>query len=98
LRKTILKHAFVILALAFVLGLVSAAAGGAHSPLAKAWLISVTGILICLLMALVGLAWPDLELGRRGRRVRYWTTVPANYVNMLVLGILAPMLGAAPSI
>jgi hypothetical protein len=89
----------VILTVAFVLGLVTGLAGDAHSPMAKAWLIShLTGILICLLMSVVGLAWPDLQLGPRGRRVLYWATVPANYVNMLVLGILAPVLGGAPTI
>ena len=99
MRKTILKHAFVILTVAFVLGLVAGAVGGTHSPMAKAWLAShMTGILIALLMSVVGLAWPDLQLGPRARRVLYWATVPANYINMVVLGILAPALGGAPAI
>jgi hypothetical protein len=99
LRKTILKHAFVILTVAFVLGLVAGAAGGNHSPLARAWLAShMTGILVCLLMSVVGLMWSDLQLGPRARRVLYWATVPANYVNLLVLGILIPALGGAPAI
>jgi hypothetical protein len=99
LRKSILKHAFVILTVAFMLGLVTGFAHDAHSPMARAWMVShLTGILISLLMSIVGLVWSDLQLGRRAQRVLYWTTVPANYVSMVVLGILAPALGGAPAL
>ena len=99
MRKRILRHAFVILTIAFVLGLVTGVAHGQHSPLARAWLAShLTGILVSLMMAVVGLAWPELELGPRAQRVLYLATVPANYLNMLVLGILTPALGGAPEL
>jgi hypothetical protein len=98
-RKTILKHAFVILNVAFALGLVTGVAHDAHHPSAKAWLIShITGIMICLLMSVVALAWSDLQLGRRAERVLYWSTVPLNYVVMAILGVITPALGASPSL
>lgn len=99
MRKQILKHAFVILNIAFVLGLVTGIAHGTHSPSARAWLVGhLTGILISLLMSVVGLLWNDLQLGRRAQRVLYWSTVPINYVLMGVLGIAAPALGASPGL
>jgi hypothetical protein len=98
-RKNILKHAFVILNVAFALGLVTGAAHGAHSPSAKAWLIShITGIMVCLLMSVVGLAWSDLQLGRGAQRALYLATVPLNYLVMAILGIITPALGASPSL
>jgi hypothetical protein len=98
-RQRILKHAFVILTVAFALGLVTGGAGGAHSPSAKAWLIShITGIIVGLLIAIVGLLWSDLRLGPRASRVLFWATVPGNYLVMLILGILMPLLGVSPAI
>jgi hypothetical protein len=99
LRRSILFHAFVILTTAFVLGLVTGFAHGAHHASARAWLIAhVTGIMVALLMAVVGLLWADLRLGRRSARVLYWATVPANYVIFVILGVLAPALGASPAL
>jgi hypothetical protein len=96
-RKNILKHAFVVLTVAFALGLVTGVVSGSHSPAAKGWLIShLTGIMVALLMSVVGLLWSDLQLGARAARVLYWSTVPANYLVMLLLGILAPALGGLP--
>ena len=99
MRKRILKHAFVILTVAFVIGLVTGFAHGAHSPLAKAWLVShVSGILAALIMSVVALLWSDLRLGPRAARVLYWATVPANYAVMAILGVVVPAMGAAPPI
>jgi hypothetical protein len=100
LRKQILFHAFIILTVAFVLGLVTGAVQGSGDvAMAKSWLIShVTGIMVSLIMAVVGLLWSDLQLGRRASRVLYWMTVHANYVVMGILGVLVPALGAAPEL
>lgn len=99
MRKRILKHAFVILNAAFFLGLVTGFAHGQHRPSAKAWLIAhVTGIMVATLIAVVGLLWDDLRLGPRAARVLYWSTVPANYAVMVILGVLGPALGSYPSL
>lgn len=99
MKKRLLKHAFLMLTLAFILGLVTGFAHGERSPTAKAWLIAhITGIMLALLMAMVGFAWSELKLGARAAKVLYWSTVPANWVVMLMLGILAPALGASPSL
>jgi hypothetical protein len=99
LRKNILFHAFIILTLAFALGLVTGIAHGAEHASAKIWLIShVTGIMVAMLMSIVALLWSDLQLGPRASRVLYRSTVPANYAVMVILGVLIPALGASPSL
>jgi hypothetical protein len=98
-RQRILKHAFIILTVAFALGLVTGAAHGAHAPTAKSWLVShITGILVSMLIAIVGLLWGDLRLGPRASRVLFWVTVPGNYAVMVILGVALPLLGAGPAI
>jgi hypothetical protein len=99
-RQRILKHAFVILTVAFALGLVVGASHGAHHDVAaKAWLVShVTGIIVSVLIAIVGLLWGDLRLGPRAAQVLFWATVPGNYLVMLILGIVLPAMGIAPAL
>ncbi len=100
MRKKILFHAFIILTVAFVLGLVTGAVQGSGNIVqAKSWLIAhVTGILVSLIMAVVGLLWSDLRLGRRASRVLYWMTVHANYLVFFILGVLIPALNVAPAL
>jgi hypothetical protein len=97
MRRTILKHAFIILTVAFLLGLVTGFSSGNHDPRAPLWRGShLTGILVALMIGVVGLVWPDLRLGRRAERVLFFVTVPMNYYALVVLGIMAPIAGVAP--
>jgi hypothetical protein len=97
MRRTILKHAFVILTVAFLLGLVTGITSGAHHPRARLWLAShLTGILVALMVGVVGLLWRELRLGRRAQQALFFVTVPMNYYALVVLGILAPAVGVGP--
>lgn len=99
MRRVILRHAFVFLAIAFALGLVAGVTGGNKDPGARLWLAShTTGLLVCFMVGLVGLTWPELRLGRRGEKTLYVTAVPINYLAMVNLGVLAPLAGVAPPI
>jgi hypothetical protein len=90
----ILKHAFVILTVAFLLGLAAGVTGGNRHPHARLWLAShITGLLVAVMMGVVGLTWGELELGERARKVLFFVTVPMNYYAMIVLGVLAPAVG-----
>jgi hypothetical protein len=92
MRRTILKHAFVFLTIAFLIGLVAGAS--AHHPHARLWMGShVTGILVGLLAAVVGLLWPELHLGPRALRLLFFVTVPVNYYLLAVLGVVGPAFG-----
>jgi hypothetical protein len=92
MRKTILKHAFVMLTAAFLLGLVAGAM--AHHPHGRLWMGShVTGILVSLMVAVVGLLWLDLRLSPRAGRVLFFVTVPVNYYLLATLGVVGPALG-----
>jgi hypothetical protein len=92
MRRTILRHAFVILTVAFLLGLVAGAS--ARTPHGRLWMGShLTGILVALMVAVVGLTWDTLRLGDRAGRVLWFVTVPVNYFLVATLGILAPILG-----
>jgi hypothetical protein len=99
MRRTILRHAFVILTVAFLLGLAAGVAGGSRHPHARLWLAShVTALLVAVMIAVIGLAWSELELGERARKVLYFVTVPMNYYALVVLGVLAPALGVPQAI
>jgi hypothetical protein len=92
MRRTILKHAFVILTVAFLLGLV--AGSMAHHPHGRLWMGShITGILVALMVAVVGLVWPELRLSPRAGKVLFFVTVPMNYYILAALGVAAPALG-----
>jgi hypothetical protein len=94
MRRIIVRHAFIFLTVAFLLGLVAGVTGGNHHPHARLWMgAHITGILVALMVAIVGLMWPELELGRRAARILYAVTIPANYFIMAVLGVLAPAMG-----
>jgi hypothetical protein len=45
------------------------------------------------MVAVVGLVWPELQLGPRGARVLFFVTVPVNYYLLATLGVLGPALG-----
>ena len=92
MRKTILKHAFVMLTAAFLLGLVAGAM--AHHPHARLWMGShITGSLVSLMVAVVGLLWQDLRLSARASRILFFVTVPVNYYLLAMLGVVGPALG-----
>ena len=94
MRRSVVRHAFVILTLSFMLGLVAGATGGNHHPYARLWLAShLTGILVSVMIAVVGLSWHELALGERARKVLFFVTVPMNYYALVVLGIFAPIMG-----
>jgi len=94
MRRSIVRHAFVILTVAFLLGLAAGVTGGNHHPNARLWLAShLTGILVAVMIAVVGLAWNELALGERARKVLFFVTVPMNYYALVVLGIFAPAMG-----
>jgi hypothetical protein len=91
MRRTILRHAFVMLTIAFLLGLVAGVNG--EQPQGRLWMAShLTGILVALMVAAVGLVWADLRLGRRASRVLFFVTVPVNYFLLATLGVAAPLL------
>ena len=99
MRRVILRHAFVFLTIAFALGLVAGVTGGNNDPSARLWLAShTTGLLVCFLVGLVALTWPELRLGPRAEKVLYAVTVPINYLAMVNLGVLAPLARVAPPI
>jgi hypothetical protein len=99
MKRSILRHAFIILTVSFALGLVAGASAGSHSPGARAWLAShLTGIMVSILMSVVAFASAELRLGARAMRVLWVATVPANYLALVVLGILGPALGATPAL
>jgi hypothetical protein len=91
MRRSILRHAFVILTVAFLLGLTAGASAG--GPRGRLWMGShLTGILVALMVAVVGLTWDSLRLGARAGRLLWFVTVPVNYFLLATLGILAPLL------
>lgn len=88
--RGVLRHAFVILTISFLLGLAIPPLG--HDPRARLFLGShITGIAIGIWMTTIALLLPRLRLGDRGRRVVWFCAVPANYFGLVVLGILAPV-------
>ena len=92
MRRTILKHAFVLLTAAFLLGLV--AGSMAHHPHGRLWMgAHLTGILVALMVAVVGLVWPELRLSAKAGKVLLFVTVPMNYYLMAALGVAGPALG-----
>jgi hypothetical protein len=98
-RRRFLFHGFVMLTVAFALGLVAGALGNQHHPSARLWLgAHLTGISIGMLLILLGLARPYLELGRRGSAAFFWSAVAGNWVGMLVLGIFSCLIGAGTPI
>ena len=81
MRRSILKHAFVMLTGAFLLGL--AAGSMAHHPHGRLWMGShLTGILVSLMVAVVGLLWPELRLSPRAARV----AIPASFLMRSLAG------------
>jgi hypothetical protein len=99
MRRNVVRHAFVILTVAFLLGLTAGVTGGSHHPHARLWLAShLTGILVAVMIAVIGLAWNELELGARARKVLFFVTVPMNYYALGVLGIFAPAMGVPQAI
>jgi hypothetical protein len=97
MRRTILRHAFVMLTLAFLIGL--GAGAMAHHPNGRLWMGShLTGILVSLMVAAVGLVWPELRLGPRASRVLFLVTVPVNYYLLATLGVVAPVMGVPQAI
>lgn len=99
MRRTLLRHAFVFLTLAFALGLVAGLTGANKAPQARLWLSShMTALLVGFMVGLVGLTWPELELGRKATQVLYFTTVPVNYFALFCLGVFAPSMGVGPPI
>jgi hypothetical protein len=94
MRRIVLKHAFVILTVAFLLGLVAGVTSGSNHPHARLWLGShITGLLVAVMLGVVGLLWNDLQLGARAKKVLFFVTVPMNYYAVVVLGVLAPAVG-----
>jgi hypothetical protein len=92
MRRSILRHAFIILTAAFLLGLIAGA--NAQTPRGRLWMGShLTGILVALMVAVVGLTWDDLRLGARASQVLWFVAVPVNYFLMATLGFFAPALG-----
>jgi hypothetical protein len=99
MRRTLLKHAFVILIVAFALGLAAGVTSSNHDPHARLWLSShVTGLLVSLMIGLVAVAWPELDLGRRAASVLAFVTIWPNYLALAALGIMAPAVGVSPAI
>jgi hypothetical protein len=94
MRRTVLQHAFVILTVAFLLGLVAGVTSGNNHPHARLWLGShITAILVSVMIGVVELLWDELRLGARAKKVLFFVTVPMNYYAVVVLGVLAPALG-----
>jgi hypothetical protein len=88
-QRSIFRHAFVILAVSFAVGLV--AGGLAPDPRARLWLSShVAGIMAGLLMIGVGVVWPHLRLGATGEKVGLASAIGGNWV-ALIVGIFAAL-------
>jgi hypothetical protein len=94
MRRTVLRHAFVFLTVAFLLGLAAGVTSGNNHPHARLWLGShITGLLVAVMVGVVGLVWNELNLGGRAKKVLFFMTIPMNYYAVVVLGILAPAVG-----
>jgi (hydroxyamino)benzene mutase len=100
-QRSIYRHAFVVLAVSFAVGIV--AGGVAPDPRARLWLSPhVAGIMTGLLMIAVGVVWPHLRLGATGEKVGLASAIGGNWVGVIV-GIFAavvrfPMKIATPAL
>ncbi len=100
-QRSIFRHAFVILAVSFAVGLV--AGGLAPDPRARLWLSPhVAGIMSGLLMIAVGVVWPHLRLGATGEKVGLASAIGCNwgglFVGMFAAAVRFPMKIATPAL
>lgn len=87
--RSIVRHGFVVLLLALLLGF-GVAKGGAP---ARAWMgAHITALIVGALIVLVGLVWDQLSLGARGRAVLRWAAVLDGYLSV-VAGAFAALAG-----
>jgi hypothetical protein len=92
MQRRLFRHGFAILTGGFVLGLVVGGMGG--GPRARLWLGShVTALLVGLMVVAVGVVWPHLSLGERGRKVLATTTIAGNWFSFAMLGVFVPVVG-----
>src|SRR5687768_7070429 len=88
--RSVLRHAFIILTVAFLLGLAIGPLKG--DPQARLVFGShVTGIVVGIWMITIALVLPHLRLGQNGARVLWICLVPGNYFGMATLGLFAPL-------
>lgn len=91
-QRCLYRHGFVVLTIAFALGLVTGAMGG--DPRARLWLgAHTTGIAVGLMVVAVGVVWPRLQLGDRLMRLAYRSTLAAAWIGVVGLGVFAPAVG-----
>jgi hydroxylaminobenzene mutase len=92
-QRDLFRHAFVILFVAFVLGVVAGVESG--RPTARLWLgAHMTGILVGLLLVAVGVVWPHLRLSEGQQRWLFRFAVIGNWIGVIVLGAFGAAIGA----